>query len=64
MYGWLWRHFPGGLPGKIVCSLAMTAVAVALLFLVVFPRVEPLLPFQDVTVDTAPTPTPTATATP
>jgi hypothetical protein len=63
VYGWLWRHFPGGLLGKIVGSLAMTAVAIALLFLVVFPRVEPLLPFQDVTVDTGPTAKPTATAT-
>jgi hypothetical protein len=64
MYGWLWRHFPGGVLGKVLCSLALTAVAMAVLFLFVFPRVEPLLPFQDVTVDTGPTPTPTATASP
>lgn len=51
MYGWLWRHFPGGLAGKLLCSLLLTAAALALLFFVVFPRVEPLLPYQDVNVD-------------
>jgi hypothetical protein len=60
VYGWLWRHLPGGILGKVLCSLALSAVAVALLFLVVFPRIEPLLPFQDVTVDTGPTPAATA----
>jgi hypothetical protein len=51
----LWRTFPGGIVGKLLCSLVLAAAAVALLFLVVFPRVEPLLPFQDVNVDTGPT---------
>ena len=51
MYGWLWRTFPGGLVGKVLCSLVLAAAAVALLFMVVFPRVEAALPFQDVTVD-------------
>ena len=65
MYGWLWRTFPGGLAGKLLCSLACVVAALALLFFVVFPRVEQLLPFQDVTVDpgsssstATPTPTP------
>ena len=51
MYGWLWRVFPGGIVGKLLCSLVLTAGVVLLLFLVVFPRVEQLLPFQDVNVD-------------
>lgn len=51
MYTWLWRHLPGGLPGKLVLSLALLCVVVLLLFVVVFPAVEPLLPFSDVTVD-------------
>ena len=51
MYGWLWRVFPGGLVGKLLCSLVLTAGVLALLFLVVFPKVEQLLPFQDVNVD-------------
>jgi hypothetical protein len=50
VYGWLWRTFPGGLIGKLLCSLVLLAAAVAVLFLFVFPRVESLLPFQDVTV--------------
>ena len=52
MYGWLWRTFPGGLAGKLLCSLLTLAAVLALLFVVVFPWVEQLLPFQDVTVDT------------
>ncbi|GAC1439337.1 MAG: hypothetical protein NVSMB55_00450 [Mycobacteriales bacterium] len=56
MYGWLWRGFPGGIVGKLVCSLMLTGAALALLFFVVFPRVERLLPFQDVNVDTGPRP--------
>ena len=57
MYGFLWRVFPGGVVGKVLCSLLLTAAVVVLLFTVVFPEVEQLLPFQDVTVDgTAPTP--------
>ena len=51
MYVWIWRHLPGGLPGKLLGSLLLLAAAVLLLFFVVFPAVEPLLPFSDVTVD-------------
>ena len=59
MYALLWRSLPGGLPGKLVgCALLLTAV-VALLFFVVFPAVEPLLPLGDVTVDdSVPAPSP------
>jgi uncharacterized membrane protein len=51
MYGWIWRHLPGGTAGKAVLSLLLVAVVAALLLLVVFPWVEPQLPFNDVTVD-------------
>ena len=51
MSSWIWRHLPGGLPGKIAGSLVLIAAAVALLFFVVFPWLEPRLPFNDVTVD-------------
>ena len=53
MYVWIWRHLPGGLPGRLLGSLLLLAGVVALLFLVVFPWVEPLLPWQDVTVDSS-----------
>ena len=58
MYGWIWRTLPGGLPGKLAGSLVLAVLAVAVLFLWVFPAVEPLLPFNDVTVDTSEDPPP------
>ena len=51
MYTWIWRTLPGGLPGKTILSLLLVAAAVMVLFFVVFPAVEPMLPFSDVTVD-------------
>ena len=54
MYGWIWRVLPGGLPGKLLGSLLLLTAAVALLFLVVFPAVEPLLPYSEVTVEPGP----------
>ena len=51
MYTWIWRTLPGGLPGKLVLSLLLAAAVVLLLFAVVFPAVEPLVPLGDVTVD-------------
>jgi accessory gene regulator protein AgrB len=50
MYVFIWRRLPGGLPGKIVGSLVLLCAALALLFYVVFPWVEPRLPFNQVTV--------------
>lgn len=50
MYGWIWRKLPFGLPGKLVGSLLITSAMVALLWYVVFPWAEPLLPFDDVQV--------------
>jgi hypothetical protein len=54
MYSWIWRTLPGGLPGKLLGSLLLLTAAVALLFFVVFPALEPLLPFTDVTVEPGP----------
>lgn len=51
MYGWIWRRLPGGLASKLLGSLLLFALVVLLLFAVVFPAVEPLLPFNEVTVD-------------
>ena len=51
MYGWIWRRLPGPLPARLAGCALLIAAAVAVLFLVVFPSVEPLLPFSDVTVD-------------
>jgi hypothetical protein len=53
VYGWIWRSLPGNLAGKLVGCLLLLTAALALLFLVVFPAVEPLLPLGDVTVDSS-----------
>ena len=51
MYVWVWRHLPGGLPGKLLGSLVLLTGVLALLFLLVFPWAEKRLPFNDVSVD-------------
>ena len=47
MYEWLWRHLPGGRFGRPALALLLLVAALALLFMVVFPWVEPRLPFND-----------------
>lgn len=52
MYGWIWRHLPFGLPGKITGSLLLAAGALAMLWFVVFPAIDPwieqtLLPWNE-----------------
>ncbi|MEO8105897.1 MAG: hypothetical protein ABI720_01145 [Actinomycetes bacterium] len=51
MYAWLWRHLPGPTAVRVVIALTLFVAVVAVLFLWVFPWVEPRLPFTDVTVD-------------
>ncbi len=51
MYGWIWRVLPGGLPGKIIGSTVLIAGVCVLLLFIVFPWVEPMLPFNDITVE-------------
>jgi hypothetical protein len=53
VYGWIWRTLPGGRPAKAAGALLLLVLVVLLLFFVVFPAVEPLLPFSDVTVEDA-----------
>jgi hypothetical protein len=52
MYAWIWRKLPLGLPGKLAGSLALAVGAVAMLWWVVFPWLDPfveqtLLPWND-----------------
>ncbi|MDQ1495980.1 MAG: hypothetical protein QOG69_2463, partial [Actinomycetota bacterium] len=49
MYGALWRNIPGGLAGKLSGCVALLLAALGLLFFVIFPLVEPRLPWNDVT---------------
>ena len=52
MYAWIWRHLPFGLTGKLAGSLLLAGGAVALLWLLVFPWLDPfveqtLLPWNE-----------------
>lgn len=51
MYGWIWRHLPGNAFVRALFSLVLVLAVVYVLFQYVFPWAEPLLPFNDVTVD-------------
>lgn len=51
MYGWIWRHLPGNTWMRGFVSLVLVLGVVFLLFQYIFPWAEPLLPFNDVTVD-------------
>ncbi len=49
MYGWIWRRLPGPVGLRLVEAMVLFLAVVALLFFVVFPWVEPILPFDHVT---------------
>jgi hypothetical protein len=51
MYSWIWRHLPGNGWVKALISLVLVTAVVYVHFPYVFPLAEPLLPFNDVTVD-------------
>ncbi|MFN2540024.1 MAG: hypothetical protein ABR549_17990 [Mycobacteriales bacterium] len=51
MYVWIWRHLPGPLALRLLLAALLLAAAVALLLFVIFPWIEPQLPWNDVTVD-------------
>jgi hypothetical protein len=51
MYTWIWRHLPGGVAWRLVQVVLLFAAVCALLLFVVFPWVEPRLPFNHVTVN-------------
>ena len=69
MYGWIWRKLPGGWPLKTLESIVLIVGISAVLVVVVFPWVEPKLPFSGNTVDgntgevTTPSDTPVPTGT-
>jgi hypothetical protein len=51
VYVWIWRTLPGNWAAKLAGSLLLLLAAVAALVLVVFPFVEPRLPWNNVNVD-------------
>jgi hypothetical protein len=50
LYTWIWRRLPGSTSTRAVEALVLILAVCALLLFVVFPRIEPLLPFTEVTV--------------
>ena len=52
MYVWIWRRLPGPWVVRVFFCLLLFLGVVALLFFVVFPRVEPMLPWNRTTVET------------
>ena len=51
MYARLWRRLPGPPAVRALLAVLLAAAVVVLLWTVVFPAVEPLLPLDDVAVD-------------
>ncbi|MGH3799465.1 MAG: hypothetical protein ACRDTD_04885 [Pseudonocardiaceae bacterium] len=49
MYSWIWRHLPGSRAMRVLQAMVLLAAVITLLLLVVFPWVEPRLPFNEVT---------------
>ncbi len=51
MYGWIWRHLPGPTAVRVATATVLVLGVVALLMFVVFPWIEPKLPFNQVTTE-------------
>jgi hypothetical protein len=51
LYGWIWRHLPGPVAVRLLLALLALAAVVVVLFTVVFPWAEQVLPFTRVTVN-------------
>lgn len=47
MYSWIWRHLPFGTKGKLAGSILLGLAAAALLWFVIFPAIDPHLPFNN-----------------
>ena len=51
IYSAIWRALPGPLVVRVLLALGLVLAVVAVLFVWVFPRIAPLMPFNDNTVD-------------
>ncbi len=56
MYAWIWRTLPFGLWGKLFGTALLIVGFGMLLWFVVFPAIDPLMPFNDVQVTPGTTP--------
>lgn len=48
----MWRALPGPVAMRVLLTLVLLLAVLALLMTIVFPAVEPLLPFNNVSVGT------------
>jgi hypothetical protein len=60
LYAAIWRALPGPLVVRILLATVLVLVVVAVCFLWIFPRIAPLMPFNDNTVDPTALRAPTA----
>jgi hypothetical protein len=51
LYAAIWRALPGPLLVRVLLAAVLVLLVVAVLFVWVFPRIAPLMPFNDNTVD-------------
>ena len=51
LYAALWRRLPGPLVVRVLLAALLVLLVVVVCFLWVFPRIAPLMPFNDNTVD-------------
>lgn len=49
VYSWIWRKLPGSSAVKVMQAVVLVTAVIALLLFVVFPWLEPRLPFNAVT---------------
>ena len=49
MYGWIWRHLPGGTALRALQAVLLALLVAAVLLFVVFPYLEPRLPSNPIT---------------
>jgi len=51
IYAAIWRALPGPLAVRVLLAVVLVLAVVAFCFLWLFPRIAPLMPFNDNTVD-------------
>jgi hypothetical protein len=51
LYAAIWRALPGPLAVRVLLAAVLLLLVVAVCFLWLFPRIAPLMPFNDNTVD-------------
>ena len=51
IYAAIWRALPGPLVVRVLLAVVLVVAVVAFCFLWLFPRIAPLMPFNDNTVD-------------